>query len=75
MIYVVVMPGIDDVPIELPAEGVLWWVRGVADSVRERHLLDSLIDDTAPLDTQRMQALQIGAERKWFSYRYVKRES
>lgn len=75
MIYVVVMPGINEAPIELPAEGVLWWVRGVADCLRERHLIDDVIDDKAPIHAQRMQALQIGNERNWFSYRYVKRES
>lgn len=74
MIYIVVMPGVDE-PIELPAEGVLWWVRGVADCYGKRHLIDPVLDANAPADTQRMQALQIGSERNWFSYHYTERES
>lgn len=70
-VYVVVFQGHER---ELPEEGALWWVRGLACALGEEDRLAGLDDATVPQDTLRMQALQIGHEAGWFEYRYVRRE-
>jgi hypothetical protein len=67
--YVVVIEG---VTVELPSEGVLWWVRGVADAHGDRSPLNKL-SATAPDDINRMHALQIAEEQGWLTYDHVSR--
>jgi hypothetical protein len=55
--------------VTLDAEDVIAWVAGFAAALGHGDHLD-VIDEHAPEDTRRVQALQIGDAQGWFRYLY-----
>lgn len=59
----------DRLPVALEEADVIAWVRGFATALGAQDHLNA-IDPTAPEDTSRVQALQIGDAQGWFRYLY-----
>ncbi len=53
----------------IAAENVIAWVDGYGAALGDLDALD-VIEEHAPEDTRRVQALQIGDSRGWFRYLY-----
>ncbi len=66
--YHLELPGLGG-PVVLVAEDVIAWVRGYATALNKQQHLE-VIDSSAPEDTRRVQALQIGDAQGWFRYLY-----